>query len=85
MCLHKPPSDCSLLMNRRVVVSSTIGSVASCDNDSPLQDNIGEIDDRDVYNNPDWEHLNETERTSNITNTLKQLGNIKKKIRAHSS
>ena len=53
------------------VVSRKIGSVVSCNNESPLDDDISDNTDIDVYNN--------------IANTLKKLANIKKKPRAHLS
>jgi hypothetical protein len=65
--------------NRGSVVSSTMDSVASCDNNSPLQDDINNIANADAYNNPDWENLNKPKLESNIANTLKKLENSKKK------
>ena len=65
--------------DRGSVVSSMMGSVASGNCDSPVLDDIGDGDNRDAYDNPDWENLNETEHESNIANTLKQLWNIRKK------
>jgi hypothetical protein len=59
------------------VVSSTMGSVASCDNDSPVDDDID--NNADAYDNPDSDNLIETERETNNVSTLKKLGNIKKK------
>ena len=67
------------------VVISIMGSVASCDNESPLQDDINSISNTDTYDNPDWENLNRTERERNIVNTVKKLGNMKENTRAHSS
>jgi hypothetical protein len=64
--------------DRGSVVSSTMSSVLSCDN-SHLQDDTDGIADVDSYDNPDWENLNETKHKSNIANTLKKLGNTKKK------
>ena len=54
-----------------------MGSVGSCDNDPLVDDDID--DNADVYDNPDWDNLNETERETNISGTLKKLGNITKK------
>ena len=55
------------------IASSTMGSVASIAEDSPVDD--------DLVNDQDWEDLNEKERESNIGNSLKQLANIKKKTK----
>ena len=64
-----PDDDCTS------VVSSTMGSIASCNDDSPVDNDIGNCDDVA----PDWETLNVNKRESNITNTLKKLGNITSK------
>ena len=50
-------------------------SIASCNDDSPLDDDVGDCDDVA----PDWEALDVNERESHITNTLKKLGNITSK------
>ena len=68
----------SLDNNRGSVISSMMGSLSSGDHNSPVLDDVGDVDNRDTYDKPDWETLNETERESNIANTLKQLRNIKK-------
>ena len=65
--------------DRGSVISSKMGSASAGDRESPVLDDIGDVDNGDTYNSPDWENLNETKRESNIANTLKQLGNIKKK------
>ena len=49
-----------------------MGSVASGNKDFPVDDDVGDCDDV----SPDWENLNDNERESNISNTLKKLGNI---------
>ena len=64
-----PDDDCAS------VVSSTMGSIATCNDDSPVDDDVGDGDDVA----PDWEALDVNERESNITNTLKKLGNIMSK------
>ena len=58
------------------IISSTMGSVASGNEDSLVDNDVGDCDDV----SPDWETLNDNERKSNISNTLKKLGNIMTKI-----
>ena len=54
-----------------------MGSVASCNEDSPVDGDVGNYDNI----SPDWETLNDNERESNISNILKKLGNIMMKRR----
>ena len=56
--------------DRGAVISSTMGSVSSGDRDSPFVDDLGDVDNGDTYDNPDWEALNGAERDNNIANTV---------------
>ena len=64
-----PNDDCAS------VARSTMGSVVSCNDECPVDDNVGKGDDAP----PDWENLNDKKCEWTISNMLRNLTNIKMK------